>query len=167
LSQTWRWRRIPVPLEFSAPFRTLRVFTILPSKQVTMSLEIKLHTKANLSNGKGDNSINTENPVNSVRIVQSIQFLSFRALTDRIRSEHKQDTRREVPQLSNGYLYSLIRQTVKELWIFKHQPSCCKSVLTDWSNLGKTAVLTTEASSFQKTFNRKLVANFSCFPAVT
>jgi hypothetical protein len=36
-------------------------------------------------------------------------------------------------------------------------------VLTDWSNLGKTAVLTMEASSFQKTFNRKLVANFSRF----
>jgi hypothetical protein len=36
------------------------VFTILPSKQVTISLEIKLNTKANLSNGKGDNSITTE-----------------------------------------------------------------------------------------------------------
>jgi hypothetical protein len=82
LRQIWRWRRIPVPLEFSAPFHTLRVFTILSSKQVTISLEIKLNTKANLSNGKGDNSITTENPVNSVRTVQSIQFLSFRALTD-------------------------------------------------------------------------------------
>jgi hypothetical protein len=36
-------------------------------------------------------------------------------------------------------------------------------VLADWSNLGKTAVLTTEASSFQKSSNRKLVANFSRF----
>jgi hypothetical protein len=43
----------------------LRVFTILPSKQVTIILEIKLHSKANLSNGKGDNSIITENTVNS------------------------------------------------------------------------------------------------------
>jgi hypothetical protein len=50
--------------------------------------------------------------VNSVRAVQSAQFLSFSALTDRIRSEHKQDNRREVPQLINGYLHSLIRQTV-------------------------------------------------------
>jgi hypothetical protein len=40
-------------------------------------------------------------------------------------------------------------------------------VLIDWSNLEKTVVLTTEASSFQKTFNRKLVANFSRFPSVT
>jgi hypothetical protein len=47
----------------------LRVFTILSSKQVTLSLEIKLNTKANLSNDKGDNSIITENPVNSVRTV--------------------------------------------------------------------------------------------------
>jgi hypothetical protein len=41
------------------------VFTIPPSKQVTIILEIKLHTKANLINGKGDNSIITENTVNS------------------------------------------------------------------------------------------------------
>jgi hypothetical protein len=41
----------------------LRVFTILPSKYVIISLEIKLSIKANLSNGKGDNSIITENPV--------------------------------------------------------------------------------------------------------
>jgi hypothetical protein len=41
----------------------LRVFTILSSKQVTISLEIKLNTKANLSNGKGDNSIIMENLV--------------------------------------------------------------------------------------------------------
>jgi hypothetical protein len=79
----------PFPWEFSAPFHTLRVFTILPSKQVTISLEIKLHTKANLTNGKGDNSIITENTVNSAWTVQSIQFISFRALIDRIRSEHK------------------------------------------------------------------------------
>jgi hypothetical protein len=38
----------------------LRVFTILSSKQVTISLEIKLNTKVNLSNGKGNNSITTE-----------------------------------------------------------------------------------------------------------
>jgi hypothetical protein len=31
------------------------------SKHVTISLEIKLSIKANLSNGKGDNSIITEN----------------------------------------------------------------------------------------------------------
>jgi hypothetical protein len=47
----------------------LRVFTILSSKHVTISLEIKLSIKANLINGKGDNSIITENTVNSVRIV--------------------------------------------------------------------------------------------------
>jgi hypothetical protein len=70
------------------------VFTILSSKQVTISLEIKLSIKANLSNGKGDNSIITENPVNSVRTVQSTQFLSFRALTDGIKSEHKHSKRR-------------------------------------------------------------------------
>jgi hypothetical protein len=40
-------------------------------------LRIKLNTKANLSNGKGDNSITTENPVNSVWTIHSIQFLSF------------------------------------------------------------------------------------------
>jgi hypothetical protein len=40
-------------------------------------------------------------------------------------------------------------------------------VLTDWSNLGKTAFLTIEASLFQKTFNRKLIALFSRFPDVT
>jgi hypothetical protein len=78
----------------------------------TISLEIKLNTKANLSNGKGDNSIITENTVNSAGTVQSTQLLSFRALTDRIRAEHKQDNRREVSQISNGYLHSLIRQTV-------------------------------------------------------
>jgi hypothetical protein len=50
--------------------------------------------------------------VNFVRTVQSAQFLSFHALTDRIRSEHKQVNHREVPQLSNSYLHSLIRQTV-------------------------------------------------------
>jgi hypothetical protein len=42
------------------------VFIILSSKHVTISLEIKLSIKANLSNGKGDNSIITENTVNSV-----------------------------------------------------------------------------------------------------
>jgi hypothetical protein len=41
----------------------MRVFTILSSKQVTISLEIKLSIKANLSNGKGDSSIITENLV--------------------------------------------------------------------------------------------------------
>jgi hypothetical protein len=41
----------------------LRVFTILSSKHVTISLEVKLSIKANLSNGKGDNSIIIENPV--------------------------------------------------------------------------------------------------------
>jgi hypothetical protein len=61
LSHTWRWRRVPFPWEFSAPFRTWRVFTILPLKHVTINLEIKLSIKANLSNGKGDNSIITEN----------------------------------------------------------------------------------------------------------
>jgi hypothetical protein len=103
----------PFPWEFSAPFHTLRVFTILSSKHVTISLEIKLNTKANLSNGKGDNSITTENPVNSVRTIQSIQFLSFCALMDRIRSGHKQDNRREVSMLSNSYLHSLIRKRFK------------------------------------------------------
>jgi hypothetical protein len=39
----------------------LRVFIILPSKHVTISLEIKLSIKANLSNGKGDNSRRTKN----------------------------------------------------------------------------------------------------------
>jgi hypothetical protein len=58
-----------LPWEFSAPFHTLRVLTILPSKHVTISLEIKLSIKANLINGKGDNSIITENTMNSVRIV--------------------------------------------------------------------------------------------------
>jgi hypothetical protein len=37
------------------------VFTILPSKHVTISLEIKLSIKANLSNGKCDNSTIMEN----------------------------------------------------------------------------------------------------------
>jgi hypothetical protein len=32
------------------------VFTILPSKHITISLEIKFSNMANLSNGKGDNS---------------------------------------------------------------------------------------------------------------
>jgi hypothetical protein len=86
----------------------LRVFTILSSKQVTISLEIKLSIKANLSNGKGDNLIITENTVNSARTIQSTQFLSFRAPTDRIRSEHKQDKRREVSLISNDYLHALI-----------------------------------------------------------
>jgi hypothetical protein len=86
----------------------LRVFTILSSKQVTISLAIKLNTKENLSNGKGDNSIITKNIVNSARTVQSTQFLSFRALMDRIRTEHKQENRREVSLLSNSYFHSLI-----------------------------------------------------------
>jgi hypothetical protein len=51
----------PFPWEFSVPFRTLQVFTILPFKHVTISLEIKLSIKANLSNGKGDSSIITGN----------------------------------------------------------------------------------------------------------
>jgi hypothetical protein len=84
------------------------VFTILSSKQVTISLKIKLNTKANLSNGKGDNSIITGNTVNSARTVRSTQFLSFRALTDRIRSEHKQDNCIEVSLILNSYLHSLI-----------------------------------------------------------
>jgi hypothetical protein len=90
----------------------LRVFTILSSKQVTISLEIKPSIKANLSNGKGDNSIIMENPINSVQTVQSTQLLSFLTLTDKIRSEHKKDNRREVSLLSNGYLHSPIRQKV-------------------------------------------------------
>jgi hypothetical protein len=43
------------------PVRTLQVFTILSSKHVTISLEIKLSIIANSSNGKGDNSTITEN----------------------------------------------------------------------------------------------------------
>jgi hypothetical protein len=61
LSQTWWWRRIPVSLGLSAPARPLRVFTILPSKHITISLEIKLSNLANLSNGKCGNSTITEN----------------------------------------------------------------------------------------------------------
>jgi hypothetical protein len=80
----------------------------MSSKHVTISFEIKLSIKANLSNGKGDNLIIMKNTVNSVRTIQSTQFLSFRALTDRIRSEQKQDNHREVSLLSNGYLRSLI-----------------------------------------------------------
>jgi hypothetical protein len=80
----------------------------MSSKHVTISFEIKLSIKANLSNGKGDNLIITENTVNSARTIQSTQFLSFHALTDRIRSEKKQDNHREVSLLSNGYLHSLI-----------------------------------------------------------
>jgi hypothetical protein len=57
----------------------------------------------------------TENLVHSVRTVQSTQFLSFRILTDRIGSEHKQNNRIKVSLISNGYLHSLIQQTVKEL----------------------------------------------------
>jgi hypothetical protein len=53
-----------------------------------------------------------ENTVNYARIIQSTQFLSFCVLTDKIRSEHKQDNRREISQLSNGYLHSLVRQMV-------------------------------------------------------
>jgi hypothetical protein len=90
----------------------MRVFTILSSKYITISLEIKLNIKANISDGKVDNSIITENTVNFARTVQSTQFLSFCALMDRIRLEHKQDNRREVSSLSNSYLHSLIRQTV-------------------------------------------------------
>jgi hypothetical protein len=37
------------------------VFTILSSKHVIISVEIKLNNLANLSNGKGDNSTITEN----------------------------------------------------------------------------------------------------------
>jgi hypothetical protein len=63
-----------------------------------------------LSNGKGENSIITkrETMVNSVRTVQSTQFSSFSVLTVIIRLEHKQDKRRAISQLSNGYLNSLI-----------------------------------------------------------
>jgi hypothetical protein len=57
LSQTWWWRRFLIPLRVLGP----RVFTILSSKHVTINLEIKLSIKANLSNGKGDNPIITEN----------------------------------------------------------------------------------------------------------
>jgi hypothetical protein len=71
------------------------VFTILPFKQVIISLEIKLHTKSNLSNGKGDNSIIMENPVISVQTVQSIQFNSFRALMDGIRKNEEYGSDRE------------------------------------------------------------------------
>jgi hypothetical protein len=97
-----------LPWEFSALVRTLRVFTILSSKHVTISLEFKLSIIANLSNGKGDNSIITDNTVNSVRMVQPTQFSSFCALTVRIRSEHKQAKRRDVSWLSNSYLDPLI-----------------------------------------------------------
>jgi hypothetical protein len=111
LSQTWRWRRVPVPWEFSAPARPLRVFTILSFQHVTISLEIKLSITTNLSNGKGDNLIITENMVNSVRTVQPTQFSCFYVLTARIRSKHKQAKCREITQLSNGYLH-WIQQTV-------------------------------------------------------
>jgi hypothetical protein len=51
---------LPFPCAFSGPARTLRVFTILSSKHVMISLEIKLSNMANLSSGKGDNSTITE-----------------------------------------------------------------------------------------------------------
>jgi hypothetical protein len=50
---------------------------------------------------------------------------------------------------------------------FEYQPSCYKLVLSDWSNLEKIAFFTIEASSFQKTHNSKLVANFLRLPVVT
>jgi hypothetical protein len=49
---------------------------------------------------------------------------------------------------------------------FEHQPSCSKSVLTDWNHL-KTAFLTTEALSSQKTCNTKLVVNILNFLVIT
>jgi hypothetical protein len=48
--------KFPFPYAFPAPTHLLRAFTILSSKHVTISSEIKLSNMANLSNGKGDNS---------------------------------------------------------------------------------------------------------------
>jgi hypothetical protein len=53
--------------------------------------------------------------VNSVRTIQSAQLSSFSVLTARCRSYPKQDKRREVSLLSNGYIHSQIQQTVQEL----------------------------------------------------
>jgi hypothetical protein len=53
--------RFPFPWVLSAPALPLQVFTILSSKHVTISLEIKLSNMTNLSNGKCDNSTITEN----------------------------------------------------------------------------------------------------------
>jgi hypothetical protein len=50
----------PLPWAFSGPTHPLRVFTILLSKHVTISLKNKLSNMAYLNNGKGDNSTITE-----------------------------------------------------------------------------------------------------------
>jgi hypothetical protein len=83
------------------------VFTILSAKHVTISLEIKLCNKTNLSNGKGDNSTIWKTTVNSVLTAQSAQFSSFTVFTTRIRLELKQVQCIAVSQLSNGYLNPL------------------------------------------------------------
>jgi hypothetical protein len=50
----------PFSWAFSSPAHLLRVFTILSSKHVTISLETNLSNMAKLSNGKGDYSTITE-----------------------------------------------------------------------------------------------------------
>jgi hypothetical protein len=77
------------PWELSALVRTLRVFTILSSKNVTISLEIKLSTTANLSNGKGDNSIVMENNGKLCPDRTANTIFLFLCPSARIRSEHK------------------------------------------------------------------------------
>jgi hypothetical protein len=49
------------PWALSAPAHPLRVFTILLSRYGSISLEIKPSNKANLSDGKDDNSKITKN----------------------------------------------------------------------------------------------------------
>jgi hypothetical protein len=60
LSLTWRRRQVPVSLNVLGPTRLLRVFSIMSSKHVTISSEIKLSNMTNLNNGKGDNSTITD-----------------------------------------------------------------------------------------------------------
>jgi hypothetical protein len=59
LSQTWRWRQVPVPLGVLSPISHVASVHYSAIQYVTISLEIKLSIKANLSNGKGDSSIIT------------------------------------------------------------------------------------------------------------